>query len=312
MIIVLPMIQVYRPIGLLLELLGMGAIAYLVACLCLWWQQSQMIFLPSPELSTTPADFQVDYEDVWLPLSVGGGKVEQIHGWWIPSSSTASKNVLLFLHGNTGNMGVNVGQLARLYRLGFSVLSIDYRGYGRSQGRFPSESRVYEDAEVAWNYLINDRGVSPENLIIYGYSLGGAIAIELVKRQQIKSAGLIIEGSFTSMRDMSDYRYPKLKIFPINLLLTQRFDSLSKLRSLQRAVGVSLEVPTLFIHGLDDEDVPAYMSQQLFDAALEPKQLFLVPEAKHDNVASIDSDGYVQTVNQFVELALAKKAIISS
>ena len=298
------MIDVFELMPWLAGLLGMGAIAYLAACLFLWWQQGQMIFYPSPELSTTPADLQMDYEDVWLSFSVGADWVEKIHGWWIPSSVPSPEKVLLFLHGNTGNMGSNADQLARFYQLGFSVLSIDYRGYGRSQGRFPSESRIYEDAEVAWNYLVADRGFSPENIIIYGYSLGGAIGIELARRQQIQSASLIVEGSFTSMRDMSNYRYPSLKIFPVNLLLRQQFDSLSKLPS--------LSVPVLFIHGLDDEDVPAYMSQQLFEAASEPKQLLTIPGADHGNVASVGGDRYMQTICQFMERSPAKTAIISS
>ena len=295
----MPAIQVFKPTIELSLVLGMGAIAYLGACLFLWLRQGQMIFFPLPALSTTPANLQIDYEDVWLPVSVGADEVERLHGWWIPAPSTASGKVLLFLHGNSINMGANVDQLARFHQLGFSVLSIDYRGFGCSDGGFPTESTVSRDAQTAWNYLVGDRGVLPEEIVIYGYSLGGAIAIELAKGQRIKPAGLIIEGSFTSMRDMVDYRHPRLNIFPIDLLLRQKFDSLSKLRA--------LSIPLLFIHGLDDDDVPAYMSQQLFDAASEPKQLLMVPGAGHENVGSVNSEDYLQAIRQFSQLGQANQ-----
>lgn len=295
----MPAIQVFKPTIELSLVLGMGAIAYLGACLLLWLRQGQMIFFPSPALSTTPANLQIDYEDVWLPVSVGVDRVERLHGWWIPAPSTASRKMLLFLHGNSINMGINVDRLARFHQLGFSVLSIDYRGFGCSDGGFPTESTVYRDAQTAWNYLVGDRGVLPEEIVIYGYSLGGAIAIELAKGQQIKPAGLIIEGSFTSMRDMVDYRHPRLNIFPIDLLLRQKFDSLSKLRA--------LSIPLLFIHGLDDDDVPAYMSQQLFDAASEPKQLLMVPGAGHENVGSVNNEDYLQAIRQFSQLGQANQ-----
>jgi pimeloyl-ACP methyl ester carboxylesterase len=197
----------------------------------------------------------------------------------------------LYLHGNGSNVGANVEHANRFHRLGLSVFVIDYRGYGKSQGDFPSESQVYEDAQLAWDYLVKQRGVNPNQIYIYGHSLGGAIAIDLAVRHP-EAAGLIVEGSFTSTRAMVDFQKGLFWLFPIDLLLTQRFDSLSKVDRLQ--------MPVLFIHGTADNVVPVEMSKKLFDAAPDPKQLYIVPGGGHNNVAQIGGVEYLQIVSQFL------------
>ena len=199
--------------------------------------------------------------------------------------------VVLYLHGNGSNVGANVEHANRFHRLGLSVFLIDYRGYGKSQGDFPSESQVYEDAQLAWDYLVQQRGVNPNQIYIYGHSLGGAIAIDLAVRHP-EAAGLIVEGSFTSTRAMVDFQKGLFWLFPIDLLLTQRFDSLSKVDRLQ--------MPVLFIHGTADNVVPVEMSKKLFDAAPEPKQLYIVPDGGHNNVAQLGGAEYLQIVSQFL------------
>jgi hypothetical protein len=197
----------------------------------------------------------------------------------------------LYLHGNGSNVGANVEHANRFHRLGLSVFVIDYRGYGKSQGDFPSESQVYEDAQLAWDYLVKQRGVNPHQIYIYGHSLGGAIAIDLAVRHP-EAAGLIVEGSFTSTRAMVNFQKGLFWLFPIDLLLTQRFDSLSKVDRLQ--------MPVLFIHGTADNVVPVEMSKKLFDAAPEPKQLYIVPDGGHNNVAQMGGAEYLQIVSQFL------------
>gem|GEM_PF-129172 len=280
--------------NLLLTVGGVLTVAYSSACLYLLLQQNRLIFLPSAVIEKTPAFLELDYEDVWLPVSAGAGKVENIHGWWIPAASPneGSAGAVLHLHGNGVNMGANVNQAHRFHKLGLDVLMIDYRGYGRSQGSFPSEAQVYEDAETAWNYLVLKRGINPGGIFIYGHSLGGAIGLELAVRHP-EAAGLIVESSFTSMRDMVNCLHGYFRIFPVNWLLKQRFDSISKVRYLQ--------MPVLFIHGTADNGVPASMSQILFSAAPEPKQLFLVSGAGHNDVAKVAGAKYLQTVGQFLE-----------
>lgn len=278
---------------LLRWLLGIGlvvAILYIAACIYLFFQQTRFIFFPSSAIETTPESFNLGYQEVWLPVKTTSGKVERLHGWWIPASQPNAL-VLLYLHGNGINIGANVAHADRFHQLGFSVLLFDYRGYGRSEGSFPSEATVYQDAAVAWDYLVKERQIQPNQIFIYGHSLGGAVAIDLALKHP-DAAGLIVESSFTSIQGIVDYQRV-YGIFPVNLILHQRFDSINKVRSLQ--------MPVLFIHGTADWQVPATMSQQLYDAAPEPKQLLLVPQAGHNNTAEMAGSRYFQAVQKFVQ-----------
>ncbi|RCJ24009.1 phospholipase [Nostoc sp. ATCC 43529] len=269
------------------------AFIYFAICLFLFISQTRFIFFPTAVIEKTPEFFNLPYEDVWLPVAVKTSKVESIHGWWIKAKQPNAK-VLLYLHGNGINIGANVAHANRFYQLGFSVLLIDYRGYGRSESSFPNEKRVYEDAATAWNYLVQQQQIPPRQIFIYGHSLGGAIAIDLaVKHPQ--AAGLIVESSFTSIRELIAYR-KQFGMFPVDLILMQRFESIQKLPN--------LKVPVLFIHGVADLAVPSFMSQKLYAAAPEPKQLFLVPAAEHNNTAVVAGSQYLQLVESFVEQVL--------
>lgn len=279
------------------SLLGMGgmvALIYLSICLYLFSQQTRFIFFPSPVIETTPDFFNLRYQEVWLPVVSSDQKVERIHGWWIPATKPDAKT-LLYLHGNGINIGANVAHANRFHQQGFSVLLIDYRGYGRSQGS-PTESRVYQDAATAWDYLVKRH--QPSKIFIYGHSLGGAVAIDLAV-QHPEAAGLIVDSSFTSIADIAKLQ-GKFWMFPIDLILNQRFDSISKVRLLQ--------IPVLFIHGTADLQVPAVMSQQLYAAAPEPRQLFLVSGAGHNNTAEIAGVQYFQAVQKLVEQVRTRQA----
>ncbi|GBF78738.1 alpha/beta hydrolase [Aphanothece sacrum] len=283
-------------INLLLKAIISGAgitiITYFAACFALLLWQHRLIFVPSRKVNTTPQDLGLTYEDVWLSVSSFQRQGERLHGWWIPNNLKGDR-VLLYLHGNGGNISYNLGPAQRFNKLGFSVFMIDYCGYGRSGGEFPTEAEVYRDAQLAWNYLVEERQIQPKNIFIYGHSLGGAIAIDLGVRQP-HAAGIIVENTFTSIREMVDERGLMYRLFPIELILQQRFDSLSKLRLLQ--------VPLLLIHGISDSTVPAKMSQRLFNAANVPKKLLLVPDAGHNNVGAVSEEKYDQTVSEFSEL----------
>jgi pimeloyl-ACP methyl ester carboxylesterase len=272
-------------------LLGAVVLAYAATCLFLYVRQTRMIFFPSPIIETTPADLGMSYEDVWLPV----GKQDQIHGWWIPARGNEA-GVVLYLHGNGINVGANVGQANRFHQLDLSVLLIDYRGYGRSRGNFPNEQQVYQDAEASWRYLTQTRQIPPQRLFIYGHSLGGAIAINLAS-QHPDAAGLIVQSSFTSIRAMIDLTN-RYSIFPTDLLLTQRFDSLAKVPT--------LKLPVLYIHGLADEQVPAFMSEALYAASPDPKQLYLVPVAGHNNVGETAGAEYLKVIRTFVQQSQQK------
>jgi uncharacterized protein len=266
---------------------GIGLIYCLIAA-ALYFGQPRLIFRPTYQLDKTPAYFRLRYEEVWLPVKAPSGRLERIHGWWMPADG-AALGTILYLHGNGLNVSANVDQANRFHKLGFAVLLIDYRGYGVSEGGFPTEASVYQDAETAWNYLTQERYVPTDEIFIYGHSLGGAIAVELAKRQP-QAAALIVQGSFTSMAAMAKRQWYS-RIFPADLLINQRFDSLEKVKSLQ--------LPTLFIHGTADEVIPETMGQVLYDAAPQPKRLLLVPDGQHNN--TLVKAEYLAVFQQFAE-----------
>jgi len=269
------------------------ATLYSSVCAALWFGQTKLLFSPTREITTTPAKFNAQYEEVLIPVSNVDGSKENIHGWWLPSSEEQNlpmgdRKVILYLHGNAQNIGANAKHANRLKGLGFSVLVIDYRGFGKSDGDVPSESSVYTDAQTAWDYLIA-KGFQPEQILIYGHSMGGAIAIDLATKRPV-TRGMIIDGTFTSITEMATLD-PKYRVFPINLLIHQRFDSIQKVRS--------LKAPVLYIHGTEDELIPAAMSQRLFEATPTRKAIVLIRNAGHNNTASTNEPLYLGSIKSF-------------
>lgn len=185
--------------------------------------------------------------------------------------------------------------------MGCSILLFDYRGFGRSEGSFPTELQVYEDAQAVWKYLIQERKIPANQIFIYGHSVGGAIAIDLAVKHP-EAAGLIVQSSFTSLRDMTK-RFGLFWLFPVDLLLNQRFESLKKISS--------LKLPVLFIQGTEDLQIPVQMAKDLFTAAPEPKQLILIPKAGHDNNMEPQ---YYEAVKGFMQKVLSeqKELMVSS
>ena len=278
----------------LLKRLAMGIFvvavaAYLLAGLCLWRWQNHLVFYPSATVTETPADFGAKFDPVSISVAAEGGRLD---GWWIPAELPDAP-VLLYLHGNGDNVGANAAQSVRLRSLGLSVLLFDYRGYGHSSGPFPTEVQVYEDSEAAWNYLVHERAVNPSRIFIYGHSLAGAIAIELANHHP-EAAGLIVESSFTSATDMAR-RLGLFRLFPLGILVHERFNSIAK-------VGY-LKMPVIFLHGTSDLTVPSAMSERLFAAAPEPKQLVLIPGGHHIDSAVVGGLSYFGPLRTFLHLA---------
>lgn len=274
---------------------GLAAIAYASACYALYRNQRKLIFRPLPDLLGTPADVGIPYKEVWISANESLQPGEKLHGWWLPNPS--SQQTLLFCHGNYGNISYNLERIRFHYNLGFSILAFDYRGYGRSVGRtdlavlesVPTEQTTCADAEVAWQYLTNERQIAPEEITIMGHSMGGAVAINLAV-QHPDAARLIVKSSFSTMRDAVLARRI-YQLFPIDQLLTEPFDSLSKVSR--------LKMPVLYVHGGKDRDVPTEMSQRLYDASPEPKQLWIAPEADHNNISTMVGDRYREVVRAF-------------
>jgi pimeloyl-ACP methyl ester carboxylesterase len=265
------------------------AALYLAASAYLWATQRQRAFVPVAALQSDPSRIGLRYEAVHRPVGQGSERGE-LYGWWLPAG-VKNAPALLFLHGNAKNIGYgyNLDLAARLHSMGFNVLVVDYRGYGKSSGGEPDENKMYEDAEAAWQYMLTSRAMPPQRSFIYGHSLGSAVAIDLATRHP-EAAGLITESAFTSMDAMAQRLY---SFMPVELLLNQHFDSLDKIEKVQ--------VPVLLIHGAADTYVPPEMSQQLYERAHSPKQLKLIAGGEHTYSASVGWIEYRDVVTAFVK-----------
>lgn len=267
---------------------SLAAMVYVAGCGYMWATQREHMFEPDSTLQTTPARMGMKFEELRIPVGRGADQGE-LAGWWVPSGQ-AGAPTLLYLHGNDRNIANHLEHTLQLHTLGYNVLLVDYRGYGRSSGGAPSEAKVYEDADAAWQYLLGVRGVHPQQAFIYGHSLGGAVAIELALHHP-EAAGLIAEGTFTSMQAMGELEYGYL---PVGLLLNQRFDSLQKMPG--------LKIPVLLIHGTWDQRVPVGMARQLYAAAPQPKTLTLIEGGEHSNSSTVGWIEYRDALSAFIGL----------
>lgn len=269
-------------------------LAYLMLCTYMWATQKHHIFKPRPLLQTTPDRLGIKFEEVHIP-SGSGADTGDLYCWWLPAD-VVDAPTMLYLHGNDKNISgaSDIERASRLRAMGYNLLMVDYRGYGKSGGGSPSEAKVYEDAEASWQYLIKQRAGDPKRTFIYGHSLGGAIAIDLAVHHP-EAAGLIAESNFTSMVDMGQQQYPFL---PAEQLLNQRFDSIGKIGS--------LKMPLLLIHGTWDKLIPYQMSQRLFDSAPQPKFIKLIEGGEHSNDAIIAPLEYRAAVGEFVQRFTSK------
>ena len=243
-----------------------------------------------------------------IPVS-SSADAQHIHAWWWPAEN-ANAPVVLYLHGTRWSLTGQVFRLEQLRDFGFSVLAIDYRGFGKSDGDLPSEKTVYEDAHAAWNWLVTQQP-DPARRFIYGHSLGGAVAVDLAAslsendapspkapaaapQRSIQAGGLIIESTFTTLADMAhEVTYSWV---PVGLLLSQKFDSMSKM--------AKVTMPVLVVHGAADRYVPSRFSQQLYDVATAPKKLLLVEGGSHNNSMRAGADQYRQALDQLFGLGV--------
>ena len=246
----------------------------------MYLRQPSMIFFPSAVLEQTPADWGLAYEDVFLQTQDG----VRLHGWYIPREG--ADRTLLFFHGNAGNISHRGESVAIFHRLGVNLLIIDYRGYGRSQGS-PGEQGLYDDARAAWRYLTRERGTDPGRIVLFGRSLGGAVAARLAA--ETDPAGLILESTFSSARDMATELLPLLSRL---VWLRYRFDTLA-------AVG-QRECPLLVLHSPDDEVIPFRLGQRIFQAAREPKAMFRM-RGGHNSGFLDSQPEYQQALAGFLE-----------
>ena len=238
------------------------------------------IFFPEREVAETPADRGLAFEDVSFTASDG----TRLHGWYVPGTSAVT---WLWFHGNAGNIADRLDALAALHRnLGVNILIFDYRGYGKSEGR-PSERGMYLDGEAALAYLRSRPDVDAAKVVLYGRSLGCAVALETARRHG--AYALVLESPFTSIRGMARRTFP---VLPAWLLVKSRFDSLSKIHG--------IAAPVLVVHPEQDEVVPIAMGREVYEAAGGPKRFFVAEGAMHNDQHLADSDPYFGALREFL------------
>jgi len=258
------------------------AAGYVVLVVLVYFMQGRMVYLaevPGRTLTMTPADVGLTYQDVSIETTDG----VTLHGWFIAGQSS---QVLLFFHGNAGNISHRLDSIWQFQSLGLSILIIDYRGYGQSAGR-TTEMGMYRDADAAWRYLTESRGIVANDIVIFGRSLGGSVASRLASENQ--PLALIVESSFTSIPDIAQDLYPWL---PARWL--------SRLNHATREYVRDVRCPILVIHSRDDEIIPFRHGETIFASANEPRTL-LTLRGGHNDAFLIDESVYVEGLRTFLK-----------
>lgn len=240
--------------------------------------ERKAIYHPLRGLTGSPSDIGLGFEEVFFKASDG----KKINAWFVPKEN--ADFTVLFSNGNAGNISYRLDKISVLHRLGVNVFIYDYRGYGKSQGH-PSEKGFYKDIRGAYDYLISQLGIEADKIILYGESLGGAVAINLASQKPVKA--LITEGTFTSVKDMARRLLP----FVPHFLFASRFDSLAKISD------ISCE--KLIIHSKDDEIIPFSQGKKLFEAAGEPRG-FLKLRGGHNTAFWDSAREYRQGLQSFL------------
>lgn len=258
-------------------------LAGVTVCLILFmrWYEPRMIYFPTRELESTPAQLGLVYDDVELTTS----DAQRIHGWFLPAAAAPATVTLLFLHGNAGNISHRFAKLAIFRQLRADVLIIDYRGYGRSGGR-PSETGTHRDALAAYAWLVGARGIDPRRIVAYGESLGAAVAVDLAARRPV--GGLVLESVFSSAVDVAQEMFPFL---PARLLMHNRYASVEKIGRVQ--------APVLILHSRDDEFFGWHHPQRLAAAARSPTTLIEL-RGGHNDAFAVSAGPYASALSDFL------------
>ena len=260
--------------------LGTVATTYVIIVAAVYLMQSRMIYFPTRDLYATPAQYGLKFEDLFIDSEDG----KKIHGWYVPADS--ARATVIFCHGNAGNISHRLQTVELFNQLNLSVLIFDYQGYGKSEGS-PTENGTYRDAQAAWDYLINEKNISSDKIIIYGRSLGGAIAAHLAKQNRAKA--LMLESAFSSLSDLATKLYPYL---PIKLISKFKYDTAEHIRQ--------IKLPVLIIHSPNDEIIPFEQGQKLYDLANEPKQ-FLEIRGPHNDSLNSSGKHYIDGIVAFLD-----------
>jgi hypothetical protein len=242
--------------------------------------ERMFVYYPSRQLTEDPGVLGLAYSDVNLVAEDG----VKLHGWFIPCEG--ARITLMIFHGNAGNMGQRLGWIERLHDLGLHVFIFDYRGFGRSEGD-PFEEGLYRDARAAYHWWVGERQPKGEKLVLIGESLGGAVAVHLAAGTS--PAGLILQSTFTSAKDMAKTMFPVGRLFP---LAGVRYNSEKDI--------AKVVCPKIIIHGIRDEIVPFQMGKTLYEAAPPPKSFYAVPEAGHNDLVLTAGAEYSRQLKLFL------------
>lgn len=270
----------------LLSLLTVLALGYAVLLVAVYVMQPRLLYLPrlaGMPAGETPRAIGLAYEEVWIDTADG----VRLHAWYVPADP--ARGTLLFFHGNAGHIGHRLESIAQFHSLGLNVLIVDYRGYGESEGA-PTEAGTYADAAAAWDYLMETRGIAADRIVLFGRSLGAAVAARLATG--VTPAGLIIESAFTSVPDVAAKYYWYL---PVRLLSRFQYDT--------RAALAEVACPLLVIHSRHDEIIPFEHGEALYAAGREPKT-FLEITGGHNDGFFLSNDRYLGGIDKFLASVL--------
>jgi len=242
-----------RLLLILIEFLLVLSVAYGIVGLTLYFMQSSFLYKPLREVCYTPEELGLDFEKVTFQTADG----LHLRGWYVPAQSAG--RTVLFCHGNGGNMMHCLDSVNIFYNLGMNCFIFDYRGYGESDGQKPTEAGTYLDAEAAYRWLTENRGVPADSIIIFGRSLGGSVAAQLAS--SVKACSLVLESTFTSYADIGSQFYPYM---PVRWFAAFKYDTVGFLEHVR--------CPIMIIHSPNDEIIPYELGRKLYEVAGEPKK----------------------------------------
>ncbi len=271
-----------RDVLRLMSLLVWAVVVLLAVTVLMLAFEKRLIYFPARALPVTPGSLALRFEDAH-PRAEDG---VSLHAWYLPLEG--ARFTFLVCNGNAGNMAYRLDRAQLVHaQLGASVLLFDYRGYGSSAGS-PDEAGTYRDARAAHRFLVETKGVAPDSVVLFGESLGAAVAAQLALERT--AAGLVLESPFSSIPEMARAAYPFLP--PVGPLIRTRYDTLAKIPGLR--------MPLLVLHGERDEIVPLGQGRRVFAAAPQPKRFFAIPGAGHNDTYLVGGDAYWRTLREFL------------
>lgn len=267
----------------LTAIISMGAFIYFF--------QDKFVYVPDKQLTVNPGNASLKYDDVELTAKDG----TLLHAWYVNAENP--KGVILFCHGNAGNLSDRVDTVKIFHELEMDVMIFDYRGYGKSEGS-PSEKGTYQDAEAAWDYLVQKKEIPPDKIIIVGRSMGGAIAAKLASEKE--SAGTVIESAFISIPEIAHDLYPFLPLISV----------FSKIRYPTNDYIKKINTPIMLVHSVDDEIVNIRHGEKNFKDANNPKKFIKLSGSHNDcyfNCESVYRKAYKDFIQDCIKEAPIKK-----